>query len=371
VTAEDLIVRALRHEATPWPERAPDGLDVALVTAADNHGVTELLATMPAIGGWPDGVRAALNRTRRGEAAAEAIRRQHLIDLLAALHRGGIDALLMKGALMAYTLYPSPWLRPRLDTDLLVSPANRARADRVLRDLGYQPGTHFSGDFVTHQFGYERPSQFEFIDVVDLHWKIANPHVFADAFGFEELAADAVPVPALSAEARGLSAPHAFVLACVHRVAHHDSSERLIWLYDIHLLASAMDQAAGEKVVRLAESKQLRSVCAHGLSEARARFGPGGRGGWIDKLLRAGEATEPTAAFLRTDLKKIDVLVSDLRTLGSWRERLALVREHLFPPAAYMRKAYATTATASLLFAYVIRVVRGARKWFRAKRPIR
>ena len=121
--AEDLIVPALRGEASPWPERPPDGLDVALVTAADNHGVTELLATMPATDRWPDAVRAALNRTRRGEAAAEAIRRQDLVNLLAAFRGAGVDVLLMKGALMAYTLYLSPSLRPRLDTDLLVSPA--------------------------------------------------------------------------------------------------------------------------------------------------------------------------------------------------------------------------------------------------------
>ena len=364
MSTEDLIVRALRQEAVPWPDRAPHGLDVALVTTADTHGVTELLATTPAISRWPDGVRAALNRTRRGEAAAEAIRRQDLIDLLAAFHRAGIGALLMKGALMAYTLYASPWLRPRLDTDLLVSPANRTRADRVLRDLGYQPGTHFSGDFVTHQNTYERPSQFEFNDVVDLHWKIANPQVFAHAFAFEELEADAVSVPTLGAAARGLSAPHAFMLACVHRVAHHDSSERLIWLYDIHLLAGAMDPASGDKIVRLAEAKQLRSVCAHGLSQARARFGPSGNGAWVDSLLRAGEPGEPTAAFLRTDLKKIDVLVSDLRTLGSWRQRIALVREHLFPPTAYMRKAYGVTNPAVLPLTYLIRAVTGVRKWF-------
>ena len=83
---------------------------------------------------------------------------------------------------------------------------------------------------------------------------------------------DAISVPALGPEARGLSAPHAFVLACVHRVAHHDSSERLIWLYDIHLLASAMDAAAGKKWSISRRSKQLRSVCAHGLAQAQARF---------------------------------------------------------------------------------------------------
>ena len=363
---EQLIVPALRHEAVPWPDAPVDGLEAALVDAAASHGVTALLATMPAIERWPDGVRATLVRARRGEAAAEAIRQQDLIHLLAELRRAGIQALLMKGALMAYTHYPSPWLRPRLDTDLLVSPADRSHADDVLRGLGFRPGTHYDGNFVTHQFRYERPSQFEFNDVVDLHWKIANPHVFADAFTFEELANDAISVPALGPEARGLSAPHAFVLACVHRVAHHDSSERLIWLYDIHLLASAMDPAAGEKVEHLAQVKQLRSVCAHGLAQARARFVTSGHGEWIDRLQNTAAPDEPTAAFLRTDLKKIDVLVSDLRILDSWGQRIALIREHLFPPVAYMRQAYGVTNPVLLPFTYVIRAITGVAKWFRA-----
>jgi hypothetical protein len=44
------------------------------------------------------------------------------------------------------------------------------------------------------------------------------------------------------------------------------------------------------------------------------------------------------------------------------------VREHLFPPMAYMRKAYGVTNPVLLPFTYVIRTVTGVRKWFfRAK----
>jgi hypothetical protein len=365
VNLEQLIVAALRHEMVAWPDHAADDLAAALVGAAGSHGVTALLAASPAVEWWPEGVRATLNRARRGEAVAEPIRRQDLVRVLAELRAKGIDALLMKGAMMAYTQYPSPWLRPRLDTDLLVSPANRSRADSVLRSLGYGPGTHFSGDFVTHQFRYERPTQFEFNDAIDLHWKIANPHVFADTFTFDELAADAVSIPALGAAARGLSPVHALVIACVHRVAHHDSSERLIWLYDIHLLAGGLDGASGHKVADLARVKQLRSVCAHGLAQAQARFATSSHGGWIDRLQGPVDSSEPTAAFIRADLTKMDVLVSDLRTLGSWRQRAALIREHLFPPPAYMRKLYGVTNPALLPFTYVIRAATGVGKWFR------
>ena len=362
----DLIVPALRGETVAWPEACGEELEAAVVGAAVSHGVAVLLATMPAVERWPGDVRAALNRERRGEAAAEEIRRQDLIHLLAQLHGAGIATLLMKGALLAYAHYSSPWLRPRFDTDVLVSPSDRWRADQVLRKIGYRPGTHFSGDFVTHQFRYERPSRFEFNDVIDLHWKISNPHAFADAFAFHELAADAHAVATLGPDVRGLSPEHALILACIHRVAHHDASDRLIWLYDIHLLAGVLDAAAGERVAQVAAEKRLGSVCADGVSQAQSRFRTVVRGSWSERLRSQAEPAEPTAAFLRGNLTKIDVLVSDLRTLDNWRKRLALIREHLFPPPAYMRQAYGISNPALLPFTYLIRAFTGVGRWFRA-----
>jgi hypothetical protein len=40
--------------------------------------------------------------------------------------------------------------------------------------------------------------------------------------------------------ARGLSSVDALVLTAVHRIAHEFDSERLIWLYDIDLIARGL-----------------------------------------------------------------------------------------------------------------------------------
>jgi len=42
-----------------------------------------------------------------------------LREVLAALAGAGLPVLLLKGAALAYTLYPEPHLRDRSDTDLL------------------------------------------------------------------------------------------------------------------------------------------------------------------------------------------------------------------------------------------------------------
>jgi putative nucleotidyltransferase-like protein len=368
VNVEELIVPALRHEAVPWPTDATEALETALLDAAGDHGVAALLAAAPAVECWPNRVRAALGRVRRLEAAAEVIRKQDLVRMLDHLGGAGIRGLLLKGAQIAYTHYPHPWLRPRLDTDLLVAPRDRSRADEVLRGLGYAPGTHFDGTLVTHQFQYHRTNRYGLTDVVDLHWKVANPQIFAEAFTFEELDADAIPLSALHANARGPSDAHALVLACVHRVAHHDNSDRLIWLYDIHLLADAMNAACREKVAGVADAKRLRSVCAHGVAHARARFATTAPRDWLDRLEAIREDREPTAAFLQNGRTKMDILISDLRTLPAWRPKVRLIREHLFPPVAYMRRAYGSVNPILLPFTYVHRIATGVGKWFRRQR---
>jgi hypothetical protein len=198
-----------------------------------------------------------------------------------------------------------------------------------------------------------------------LHWKVTNPHVFADALTFDELAATARAVPQLGDHARGLSNVHALMLACVHRVAHHPNADKLIWLYDIHVLASAMTPEQRVDFLAQARVKRLRSICASGLSRALQHFGTEDPAGWLDQL-QAGsnDEPEPTAEFLRHDLRRIDILKSDLRAVPGWTRKIRLLREHLFPGAAFVRSRYG--ADTPLLFAYVARILAGMGKWFRA-----
>ena len=76
--------------------------------------------------------------------------------MCAALDERGVQALLVKGAALAYSLYPEPWLRPRVDTDILVAHESLGAADRVLRGLGYHAAPAMTtGEFVSHQVAYE------------------------------------------------------------------------------------------------------------------------------------------------------------------------------------------------------------------------
>lgn len=362
---EELLVAALRGDVAPWPVAARPAFESAVLDAAADHGVAPLLASAPAVHHWPHPLQLALRNIRRDEAAVEAIRRQDLLRLLAAFHLAGVRCFPIKGAHLAYTHYAQPWLRPRFDTDLLVAADDRERAEAVLQALEYTRSNQVSGMLVAHQLQYQRRDQYGLTDVVDLHWKVTNPHLFADALTMDELTTAAQAVPQLGDPARGLSNVHALILACVHRVAHHQNSDRLIWLYDIHLLGSAMTPGERAEFLELARVKRLRAICAAGVESAQSQFGTQYPAGWLDRLQTRGDGEiEPTAAFLQQGLRRIDILMSDLRALGGWTRKLRLIWEHLFPPAAYVRERYGHNTP--LLFAYVDRVLTGVGKWFRA-----
>ena len=365
MTPEALIVPALRGDDVAWPERGDD-LSRAVLDAAAAHGVAPLLWKASGIAGWPDAVREELRTRWRAEAAVEALRRESLGQLLDSLASAGIEVLVVKGAQLAYTHYAEPWLRPRLDTDLLIRNGDRAGAEQVLRTLGYRPGTYFDGELVTQQFQYRRDTRAGIADVVDLHWRLANPHVLAGALPFDELARHARPIPALGPSARGLADAHALLLACVHRVAHHDRNDRLVWLYDIHLLARTLPPSAWDAIAELARQQGLRAICADGLERVRDCFGTALPAALLERLRQNGAPPEPAAVLLRSGRRQLDDLLTDLRSLPRRRDRLRLLREHVLPPAAYIRQAYGVRHPVLVAIAYASRLAGGG-AWFRRR----
>ena len=138
------------------PGAMPD--ESALLEAARVEGVLALcqyhLRRSPAWAQYPETLRAALTRHAYQEAAVEMLRAAELRAVLAALAQQDLPVLLLKGAALAYTLYPEPHLRSRCDTDLLLpSREDAERAGRVLQPLGYQQTMAISGDLTFHELG--------------------------------------------------------------------------------------------------------------------------------------------------------------------------------------------------------------------------
>src|SRR6266850_257425 len=236
--------------------------------------------------------------------------------------------------------------------------AQRAELRRVVAAVRSM-GLEVSGRLVAYQFHSQRIDEHGVRHLCDVHWKVANPQRFADAVRFDELAEAAVPLPLLGPDARGLGRMHALWLASVHRAAHHYDQDNLAWLYDVHLLMGALDAAGVARFVALAERTGVRRICLRALLLARARFGTEIPSSALAALEAAPE-DEPSTMFLGPGVRKLDVLLDDVRVLSGWRPRLTLVKEHLFPDEAYMRRTYASGSSAPTLWLYARRIVTGA-----------
>jgi hypothetical protein len=202
-----------------------------------------------------------------------------------------------------------------------------------------------------------------------VHWRYTNAVAFAHALTFEDILAEAVAVPALAPTALVPGNEHALMLACIHRVAHHDDDEQLKWFVDIHLLASRFSDDEWQRFVARVSDRRVAAVCLHSLRRTMALLGTTIPGHVIaDPRLVAEGPSSPTAVYLRRS-SQAGMLAADLRALSSWRDRLRLLREHVFPSPEYMRRRYAPGSRAPLAWLYVMRVARGAARWLR-RRPM-
>lgn len=319
------------------------------VELAQAHGVVSLLVEQfagPRFNGWrPDIVGACCNEARTW-AMQELAYRVEVARVLGELASAEITPLIIKGTSLAYSLYPKPVLRPRADVDLLVERSCRAQAEAALHGAEYsRVGIHETNTF---QSSWKRQDRLGAVYSIDLHWETNNSPVLARLLTYTELLRRAVPLPALGNSARGPAFVDSLLLACIHRAGHahapyyvggkrFDALNRLIWLYDIHLLVSTMTPRELDEWVELARAKNITRICLDALFRARDCFGTNIPANVLEELTRNGKR-EPSAQFLTANRARL--LVQDVWHLESWRQRVKWIRHLALPSASYMRRKY-------------------------------
>ncbi len=363
------VIAALSRGDVIDPRQLAGATPEAVAALADRHGVGPLLAEHTAADPSLAWLSSALGRQSTAIAAADLVAGQALREALHALHRARVDVLVFKGAQLAYACYAAPHHRPRLDSDLLVRPDDRARAGGVLRDLGYQMAPQVDADMIMFQQMFVLGEARAPRHVIDLHWRVANPHEFGLTFDVDELIARAAPIPALGAAARGLSPSDALMVSLVHPVAHHGGAGRLIWDLDTAALVRRMTPVDWEAFLDRLDTPRLAAIAAIRLERARdwaaARIDP-------DILARLRQRATPEELDLLAAPATADaewhVFVRGLRALPGWRSRLRFARQHVIPSSRYMRDVYAPGSRAPLPALYAGRACRGLLRWLRVGR---
>jgi hypothetical protein len=121
-----------------------------------------LLDSMP-----PDTID-ALRQARMSAAVGYLAQRATLDRLDRLFETAGIPYAMMKGAHVRECVYPDPALRPASDIDILIAPADRRRAARVLLGTGYT--VHAEPGNISHEATFSHGA----VDI-DLHWHILRP----------------------------------------------------------------------------------------------------------------------------------------------------------------------------------------------------
>ena len=257
-------------------------------------------------------------------------------EVVEALADVGIRALLLKGSLLAHTVYPESGSRFRGDMDIQVAPASLESAASALTGLGFARSrisarpTALQSQWIRADDGF----------CIDLHWEISNRPALARVVDFAELEASAVPVPRLSPLALGLCRAHALLHACMHYFSHHKGVVRpLQWLLDMDLLWRAMSADEQAETMALAREKGLCGVLGAGLDLAVRHFATPVDPAELDDLLMRGR-DERLSFYARAEHGSLAHWRFNVASMPSWAERLQYAFSTVLPPASFMRQIY-------------------------------
>src|SRR5262249_40588223 len=152
-------------------------------------------------------------------------------------------------------------------TDIIVRSSERKRVHDVFTSsLGFTLQMGIAGEFVSYQASYVSSEKNGDRHSIDLHWRINNSELLSSLFSYDELLEHTMSLCKLCPGALGVNPVYALLIACMHRDTHkqnpyyvanlaHYSADRLIWVYDIHLLTQSFSITQWQDLMRLAKDK--------------------------------------------------------------------------------------------------------------------
>lgn len=303
----------------------------------------------------------------RGElyrsAASNELLYRELDRLLATAERLGLAApVVLKGGALAACLYEEAALRPMSDIDLLVKSEDLASWNEACRELGLAPPGPEMAPGLSARVHYQRAFANDRA-VIELHLGLVGgrsdwraPDV---AWFWEHTETFALPGGSDGARARRLDATAHLLYACAHAVLQHGAAQApLIWLYDLHAIATRWGEALDWAELReRARLHRWSDAVARGLSLSRELFQTPLPAGFTEAL--EGSEVERHHAARKADprMSRAELVWREMSCVEP-RDRLRWALAILFPSPAYMKWRYPRAKRAwPLLYAYRFGVV--------------
>jgi len=203
-------------------------------------------------------------------------RNQHLFAATApavkALERASIPTLLLKGAALALTVYPSPGRRPMADVDVLVPERLAAPARRVLAEAGWRPHPQEPERRLAHLHaqGFVREGD-DAPAALDLHWRALWEG--REPAGDDAWWESAEPLRAGGFESRILAPADQLVQLCAHAARWSPQPACHAAADVVMLLRARGARLDWERVTHQATKRRLVLAVLTALAPLTERFG--------------------------------------------------------------------------------------------------
>ena len=165
-------VRAGLQGQTLGPVNAPPEVCAEVLALAEDHKLVGLVLDVLLRSGarLPEKDLEQAKTSAVEAAVRQQVQENELLDLLLGLRAVGVEPLVVKGA-VCRTLYPNPLLRPSVDEDLFLSPADAETAHELLLAEGYAPDDP-QRDPGAAEYSYHKPGSPSYLE---LHTALLDP----------------------------------------------------------------------------------------------------------------------------------------------------------------------------------------------------
>jgi len=320
---EEHIIRELFVEQRLAKGLNPDALFEYLVVQGFTPVFLETVKQLPVV--LPDDFLSRLTAQAREEAVHRLEAMKELNRLAERFQECGVNALVLKGAALCLAdFYQEPGHRPSSDIDLFVADDDFECVFKILESIGYIAAPA-KGNMLSAARIFEKPGRFGLVLNIDLHRRISNSHHrFAHEMNFERLMAGGRCVQ------QGIWVPspmHMLLHAGFHRAQHFNHmGDRLIWLYDVHLLTEAMDDAQILEALEVARDLDVYDMVLASLAAAQFYF-PSRHEGLVGDVLQ----DEPDRSGYVADS-----FFFNLASIPKLSGRVRFVLQTLFPGPRYL-----------------------------------
>lgn len=355
-----LAVDILADAPAKWTSDEPEDSDEFL-KFANEHRLLPLIQHKLQDSGtleqWPSRIQDALLTATRSEAAFQMLRNRDVSRFVDGCRERQIEPIFFKGLALSHTVYPTPQTRPSVDVDFLVPAEQINESVAVLESIGYQRHAPYRGEMHSNEVVCRRQTREANIEF-DCHLAINNRPLMARLLTYDELRAQAGQ--ATSLDCLIPSKPHSLLLACLHRVAHHNT-EDLLWLSDLSFLVQKMSHQERAEFCQLCQTKRTRLVCASGLDAAAATLKRADLKELSANLDPANALNEPTAVYLRSNRNAVGDAFVRWKSLDSTSKKLRYAWELVFPKREFLRWKYGRSDFYSYILnlRYVIQLIFG------------